>query len=283
MSVWVKRLFGTEKLGDVGIVLAGNITSENEQKIISVFESVESNIDCVYHCHLGEKNGKKYPLVSNVFGASAMLDVMAILKEGGCKTALFIGYAYGGFKTQPLEVGDIVIPNRAYHFEGIHQYVKKGKEYSEPDFEFKKKVEEILTDNKIKFFEGKNISVTSVTFQPNHFNEEYQRIQPISLEMELAACYSRGKEIGIRTAGVLIISDNKQNSLINSTQRKLRYGLKFKLAEIFVNNIEKLNLEKIESESGEKFIIDEHLAKVIEDPDDKENIYLEELNKKTKD
>ena len=41
--------------------------------------------------------------------------------------------------------------------------------------------------------------------------------------MELAACLSRAKDIGIRAVGLLIISDNRTSAINNKEKRKLRY------------------------------------------------------------
>lgn len=59
----------------------------------------------------------------------------------------------------------------------------------------------------MNFIEGINISVPAVTFQLPHNNKDYLKIKPTTVEMELAACLSRAKEIGMRAAGTLIISD----------------------------------------------------------------------------
>src|SRR3989344_2351345 len=118
MGKWAKRLFGQESFGDIGIVIAGTITKEFEKEILDLFDEIISSKDSVYHAHLVKKNGIAYPVVFNIYGAPAMVDVITEMQDGGCRTILFFGSAYGGF--QNLEVGSIVIPEKSYHFDGIY-------------------------------------------------------------------------------------------------------------------------------------------------------------------
>jgi len=269
MGSWAKKLFGRATFNQVGIVLAGTNPPEFEKEILALFDSVESSKDAVYHAHLVKKNGQFYPLVTNVYGAPAMVDVMSEMHDGGCRTLLFIGYAYGGFKN--LEVGTIVIPEKSYHYEGIYHPIDPDRKIGTPDPILKDKITSLLNKKKISFTTGTNISVPAVTFQLPHAHSEYQKIKPITLEMELAACFSRAKDLGIRTVGILIVSDNRSSSIADTKKRVLRRKAKRNMLQIIIGNLNRLQLPILPLKK--KFKIDEYLASIIESKSRGVNIY----------
>jgi len=269
MGIWAKKIFGQEFCGEIGIVIARTSNPEFEKNILSFFDEVLSSKDAAYHTHLVKKNGVLYPVVTNVYGAPAIVDVMAEMHDGGCRTVIFIGSAYGGFKN--LDIGSIVIPDKSYHFEGVFHPLQPDRKAAFPDKDLKKRLEEVFKKNKISYSTGANISVPAVTLQLPHNNEEYKRIQPLTVEMELAACLARAKDIGIRAAGILIISDNRSKSIGDEKGRELRRFVKEKIIKIIAENLENFKLPKLPMEK--EWSIDEHLASIIEDPIDKTNVY----------
>ena len=272
MGKWAKNIFGQENIGKIGIVVAGTSPSEFEKSVLKMFDKVISSKDLVYHTHLVKKNNKLYPIVFNIYGGSAMVDVLTLMHDGGCRTIIFIGAAYGGFKN--LDVGGIVVCDKSYHFDGIYHPIEPDRKFGVPDRELKNKIEELFKKNNIKYVNGTNISVPAVTFQIPHANQEYQKIKPSTVEMELAACYSRAKDIGMRAVGILVISDNRKSSVGNQEKqekKKLRYSAKIKVFKTIIKNINSFKLSPLKIEK--EFSIDKHLASIIEDPNDKTNIY----------
>ncbi|MFH0936151.1 MAG: hypothetical protein V1815_00540 [Candidatus Woesearchaeota archaeon] len=67
MGKWAKSIFGKERFGDIGIVLAGTSTPEFEKTILRLFDKVVSSKDNVYHTHLVKKDGIEYPIVFNIY------------------------------------------------------------------------------------------------------------------------------------------------------------------------------------------------------------------------
>jgi len=269
MGKWAENNFGQSKFSDIGIVVAGTVGDEFEKEILGLFDNVLFRKDSVYHNYLVKKGSEEYPVVFNVYGAPAMMDVITLMHDGGCRTIIFVGYAYGGFKN--LEVGSVMIPSKAYHFEGIYHHIEPDKKASLPDIQLKKKIEDILKKGKINYTEGKNITVPAVSFQLPHNNPEYKKINPDTVEMELAACLSRAKEIGMRAAGVLIISDNKGSSIGDLTKKRLRHDARLKVLKEIVKSILSFKLSKLKVKK--EFDRSEYLASIIDDPEDKTNIY----------
>ena len=269
MGQWAKELFGREKFDRIGIVLAGTVSPKFEKKKLALFDKIISSRDAVYHGHLVRKNKKDYPILTNVYGGPAMMDSLAEMYDGGCRNVIFIGYAYGGFKN--LEVGSVVIPVKSYHYDGIYSPLDPSRIIALPNRELKAKLKEIFKKCSIKFYEGKNISVPSVTFQLPHADERYKRIKPLTVEMELAACFSRAKDIGMRAVGVLIISDNRKSAISGKEKRKVRENSELAVLQCIVNNLRKFDLPNLKTKR--EFDIDEHLANIIEDPTDVTNVY----------
>jgi len=269
MGKWAKRLFSKPSFGSVGIVLAGTNTPAFEKEVLGFFDEVISSKDSVYHAHLVRKGKVCYPLVLNVYGASAMVDVLTEMHDGGCRNVIFIGYAYGGFRNLPI--GSIVLADISYHFEGIYASVDPSRKIASPDLILQKKIEKLFLQHKISYTHGVNISVPAVTLQPAHANKEYLRIKPTTIEMELSSCYSRSRDIGMRVAGILIISDNRNKSIADVGSEKIRYQAKMHVLKIIIKNLSSFHLTPLEVKK--KFMVDKHLASIIADPYDMTNVY----------
>lgn len=268
MGNWAKSSFGREKIGNVGIVLAGTIKPKLEKEILGMFDEVLSSQDSVYHNHLVRKGKKTYPIVANIYGAPAMVDVLAELHDGGCRNVIFVGYAYG-FKNR--EVGSVVLAKKSYHFDGIYYPLEPDKKADVPDKELRKILAELLKKKKVEYADGVNISVPAVTFQLPHANEEYKRINPTTVEMELASCLSRARDLGIRAAGILIISDNRKSSLGDASNKMKRSESKKKVLELIFKQLKSFDLPA--RKVKKQFTIDQHLASIIDDPTDVTNVY----------
>jgi len=271
MGKWAKGFFGTEEFGPVGIVLAGTSNEEFEKEIMSLFDEVVWKKDTVYHCYLAKKDGVSYPVVFNVYGAAATVDLVTVMHDGGCKNLVFVGYAYGGFKN--LEVASIMVPDKSYHFDGIYSEVDPERRIAEPDKVLIQRLREILDKNKIEYVNGDNVSVPAVTFQPEHANQHYKEINPSTCEMELAAFFSRCADIGVRTAAALIISDNKKSAIGDESKKKLRRTRKKEVIAKVVENFKQLDLQELPMKKP--FVIDDYLASIIATDEESPNIYKE--------
>lgn len=268
MGEWAKAEFGKSKFSSIGIVVAGTNRIEFEKKILGLFDEVISSKDSVYHTHLVRKKGKFYPVIFNVYGAPAMIDVLGQMHDGGCRTVIFIGYAYGGFNDN-LDVGTIVMPSKSYHFDGAYNVIYPNKKFNTPDKELLEKIEKLFMNKNIKYVEGNNISVPSVTFQLPHNNPKYKKIKPVSLEMELSSCLSMSKDIGVRAAGILIISDNRKASI--KEKKPVAHDSKFLVLKSIIDNIEYFNIPKLKVKK--EFNLSIQLSSIIKNPEDITNVY----------
>lgn len=268
MGKWAKSLFGREKFHRVGILLAGTRHPALEKKLLAQFDKVLSSKHSAVDGHLLKKGKNAHAVVSNVYGGPSVMDALALMHDGGCRTVIFIGYAYAGFK-KPLEVGSFTVPTKSYHFDGIYSSLDPSRTMATPNRDLKAKLKQVLAKAGIPFVEGPNVSVPSVTFQPPHYNEHYKKINPLTLEMELAAFLSRTKDLGMRGAAVLVISDNKKSSIAH--KKELRRQGKLQAFKAIVKNLKKFDLSPLKTKHT--FTIDKHLASIIEDPEDVTNVY----------
>lgn len=264
MGSWAKKAFGKEQIADVGMVLAGGIKPSEEELVTSIFPKCIGTKVSGYHIFLLEDD---VPLITNLRGAPNLIDALTDLHDGGCKNVIFIGFAYGGI-TKDLEVGSVALPTKAYHFEGIYTG------FSEPDKTAQQIMKDILTKNNMLFVEGNAISVPCVTKQLYHDNEEYKKINPLTIEMELAAFFARCKEIGVRGSAVLVISDNQSNHIKDADVRKLRYEKKKEIVKLIYDNIDEFRLEELPE--FKEFNVHDFLGRVIHHPQKDENIYRKE-------
>ena len=157
------------------------------------------------------------------------------------------------------------------HFDGIYSPLDPSRNVSLPNKELRADVKEILDKCEIGYTECPNISVPAVTFQLPHANEKYKKLRASTVEMELASCFSRARDIGMRSTAILIISDNRVSAIGSENKKKLRKNAKFAVLKCLVNNLNKLDLPNLKTKR--EFDIDEHLAGVIDMPEDVTNVY----------
>ena len=89
--------------------------------------------------------------------------------------------------------------------------------------------------------------------------------------MELAAFYSRARELGIRGAAALVISDNRTVSIGDGEKRVMCYEGKKKVLKAIIDNLLSFALPPLKAEK--EFTLDEHFASIIHDPHDEKNVY----------
>ncbi len=267
MSDVAEILFGREKVEGCGIVVAGTNNLEFEHLILNLFDEIMYlNQQGIYHTYLGKKECKEYPIMFNVYGAPAMADAVTEMGESGLRNLIFVGYAYGGFSD--LEVGSVVVPTRAHHFDGFFSTIDSERRCSYPDLNLRRMLKGVLGQEDIDFYEGVNISVPSVYFQSKHDNEEYAKLKPLTLEMELATCLSVSEIVGVRSAAALVISDNRESRLGDKHEKRMQS--KFYVLKAVIENLDRFNLESLDME---RLSIRERLAEIIHDPNDSRNVY----------
>jgi purine-nucleoside phosphorylase len=123
--------------------------------------------------------------------------------------AIFFGYACG--IAEGMRVGDCVIPTQVQTLDGVT--TKLGAEkYTLPHAEMTGMISEVLQRNSFPFRSGKSVSVPATFW---HGDESQIDSDVIALELEFAAfCYC-ANAIGIKAAGIFIITDTREQGLLD--------------------------------------------------------------------
>lgn len=240
MGEKAKQLSGHENFDNIALVITGSHTKETEEKIITFFERIINKKETNYRTYLCQKAGKTYPVIFNAYGASAIIDLVPALKDGGCDTIILIGYADGTLKN--LELGKIVIPEISYHYDGVYTVQKPVRKEAKPSQELKTQLHKILYNEQIIFVAGTNISVPAKNLQPP--NSDYSMLHASTKELELSSLLTAAKENNIHAAGILVIEENNTFTLPEHIKERMVTESKIRVLKTLIKNIHNLQVSK---------------------------------------
>ncbi|MEJ8736411.1 nucleoside phosphorylase [Erysipelotrichaceae bacterium HCN-30851] len=134
-------------------------------------------------------------------GAPMAADTIETLHAIGVKNIISVGMI-GGF-SEDINVGDIVIPNKAYSEEGTSLHYYESLEYSTPNKTLFYKLKKGLCNYKIA-----PIISTDGIFRQTFYKENLRRKKGcVGVDMETSALMSVGKYLNMKVASVLMVSD----------------------------------------------------------------------------
>jgi purine-nucleoside phosphorylase len=210
-----KAVFGRKDLPTRCLVFPGAYSSLRKEWIRPLFERwQELQGDWVKYT-FAYKGTNEYLLVFNIYGASMMLEVIELLKEGRAKSVFFIG-SLGG---RDLPVGTIVLPTRIFDQTGLIAVDKPEKQMTEPNFSTIKKLRTFLGRQKISFFEGEIVSIPCVFHgidRVNDFVEKTPRI--LGFECETSTFFHYSNKESLKSYALLYVSDNRRNDVISDDE-----------------------------------------------------------------
>jgi purine-nucleoside phosphorylase len=153
----------------------------------------------------------EYLVVFNVYGASLVLEIVQLLKEGNAKKVFFIG-SLGG---KELPVGTLVLPTRIVDKTGLvavdnpDEHVVQPKEYR------LKRLRHALDDSGEVYVEGEIVSVPCVLHNIKHIRSFVEKEEGvIGVECETSTYFHYTQKEKLESYGLLYISDNKKNDII---------------------------------------------------------------------
>ncbi len=228
MGNWALRNFGRELLPETAFIVAGTTPIKYQKEILSLFDNVLFRKDAVSHNFIATYKGKDYAIIFHVYGAPLAIDIIYTLNDGGCKNVIFLGYAY----SETLSIGDYFIPTKTYCFDGLTNLLQKNIKYSYPDYNLKERIMLTLKKNDILFKKGHSVSVSSLFHRTKKIRLRVGKIN--ALEMELSSIYYFSKKLKIKSAGLLIISDTKEEHLYNG--KKIRSEAMKKMFSLLLSN-----------------------------------------------
>ena len=156
-------------------------------------------------------------------GAPQAADTVETLSALGVKTILSVGM-FGAFGSD-VDIGDIVVPAKAFVEEGTSLHYYSSIAYAQPD--------EGIKEIAVSLASGKTLSIVSTDglYRQTFYKEDLWRKKgAVGVDMETSAVLSVSKYLGIKAAAMLMVSDkHPENSTApkwtwNMTQ-EMRYNL----------------------------------------------------------
>lgn len=204
--------FGRAKLPKKAIIFAGTRDDKQKQDILKNFDSKKRLPDrALGVSYIVKKGGKAYLLLFDMLGFPVAHCCISALSDGGCREAIFIGWAGGTPKTyESLKKGNhLILPNKVGCLEGYIQHFNKVK-YVYPNSDLLEGMKDFLIkEGSASFLIGTSVSIPTAHAYPR-MKVEIKRMNPLAIEMELSTFLYFAREEKIRAAGILIISDTDE-------------------------------------------------------------------------
>jgi purine-nucleoside phosphorylase len=205
-------VFGRRELPEGCLIYAGAYLPSRKDWVRNLFDGWKRMRGQWVKFTFARKNGVEYLVVFNVYGASMILEIVQLLKEGNVKRVFFIG-SLGG---KELPVGTLVLPTRVVDKTGFVAIDSSGKQIVQPDEYRLKRLRRALDDSGEVYVEGEIVSVPCVLHNIEHlrsFVEQEEGI--IGVECETSTYYHYTQKEKLESYGLLYISDNKKHDIIS--------------------------------------------------------------------
>ena len=134
-------------------------------------------------------------------GAPMAVYTIEICKALGFQNIISVG-SIGGFESD-IEIGDIVIPDKAFVEEGTSLHYYETIEYSTPNDDLFQRLVQFIPDCRVA-----PIISTDAVFRQTFYKETLWRKKGcVGVDMETSALMSVGRYLGLNVASVLMVSD----------------------------------------------------------------------------
>lgn len=209
MGEWAKHEFAREVLPKRCFLFAGTTPKHVKNSILDYYDEVVFHKHDVYERYIVKGSRGEDVLIFQAYGAAVVADLLTILKDGKVEQVIFIGTAFG--LSNKLRTGDVVLPTEVQCLDGVTNLIDSVTQVS-PDKELRKQLQAVLQQDGIGFQQGRTVSVPTVFWRLDG-----GRFDPgiIALEMELSAFIHFTARLGLKSAGLLIISDTVNHSLLD--------------------------------------------------------------------
>lgn len=162
----------------------------------------------------GTRGGREILFDSTMMGApAASFNIEAFLCHSAAVEAIGVGYC--GAVRPGVEVGAILIPDKARIGEGTSQYYGK-KDVSMPDQDLVKRLVEGARRFGYEPWVGGVFSTDGVFMETPEFLEGLASQGTVGIDMEMSALFSVAEFHGKRAAGILVVSDKPYESPLHS-------------------------------------------------------------------
>lgn len=159
--------------------------------------------------YTGKYNGKEVSLAAHGIGGPSIAIVLEELIMLGART--FIRYGTTGALIPEIELGDYIIPIGASYNKGglFYQYLRDDVCIAAtPDFELTSALIKNFSSSGLRYYVGNVFSSDAFYAEDEEFVKRWSSRGNIAVEMECATLFSLGRMRNVRTAAVLVVSDN---------------------------------------------------------------------------
>ena len=156
--------------------------------------------------HIDSSSSPRFSLAGPVVGAPYAAMIIETLICWGAKEIVYFGWC--GSISPDTKIGDIIIADGAIIDEGTSPgYGGKmlGNVFSHPDL--KDKIEKAFIEEKTNFHNGLIWTTDAIYRETPAKMEYFRKRNAIGVEMEASALFTIGKFRNVKTAAILVVSD----------------------------------------------------------------------------
>jgi purine-nucleoside phosphorylase len=237
MGRFSEVVFGRHELPERCLIYAGAYLPIRKDWVRSLFDSWQRVRGSWVKFTFSYKNGVEYLIVFNVYGASMVLEVVQVLREGNAKKVFFLG-SVGG---RELPVGTLVLPTRIVDKTGLVAIDNPEKQIVRPDEYRLKKLRRALDDCGEAYVEGEIISVPCVLHNIKHLSSFVEQEESaLGVECETSTYFHYTQKEKLESYGLLYVSDNKKHDVITGGKnlRNLRRKSLRKITHVAIKVME---------------------------------------------
>jgi len=156
--------------------------------------------------YTGEYDGKRVTIACHGIGGPSMAIVVEELIMLGARAFVRLGSCGGLLK--PMRIGDMVIVTGAGYEGGILDQYFGRKIIPKPDRELTGLLKDSIKEQGTKFYSGQVFSSDAFYAEDLDFATVSAKKGYIAIEMECATLFGLGKLRKVKTASLLLVSDN---------------------------------------------------------------------------
>jgi 5'-methylthioadenosine phosphorylase len=210
------------KKGDVAerVIISGDPTRATQLSgILKHSRLVNENRG--FLTYTGEYEGKMFTVACHGIGAPSAAIVIEELIMLGAKEIVRLGTCGGLLR--PMKIGDLVIATSAgYDGGALDFYFPKKKLTPKPDTGLTQSLIATARGEGIRYYAGPVYSMDAFYAEDSDFHSKLAKRGYAAVEMECATLFGLGMLRRVKTAGVLLVSDNLPEKQPMADARALR-------------------------------------------------------------
>lgn len=162
-----------------------------------------------------ESRDEEYLVVFNVYGGPIVLELLQLLKDGGCMRIFFIGSMYA----KDLPIGRLVIPVKVVDMAGPPTIDDSRTDAIELGSPIRSRIKEVLEESEMEYSERKIVSVPAVLHGIDYVNKLVAEGKDIAgVDIETSTFIHFSSKLGLKGYPLLHVSDNEKYGLISTAR-----------------------------------------------------------------